>query len=348
MWRRVVFFAIAALVAPAGAWADEPPGDSPAVEAESRRGRADRARPRPGRPANGPDVAIELGEFWLGVECYPAPPPLVEQLDLSDGGGLVVENVVPESPAERAGLKRHDVIVSVGEGLVSGIPELVAAVNEAGEAELRLEVIRRGKRLDITATPAPRPRDDQHRTWDEPPRDEDLDRLWRWFGRIGPDEEWRRPFRLHFFHPGAILPPGAELHPPLPEDLSVTISKKGRQPAKIVVSRDDDEWELTEHDLEELPDDVRPHVDRMLGRVPAPGAANFRILPRSPGHAGESEPLDAEDRPAPKAEHMQRHMERQLDEMGQRLEEMRRSLDHWHRPRQSMPRVPDRPPREQP
>lgn len=340
MWKRLVVLAIAAALAASNARADEPPS----VEAESRRERADRARHRPGQPADGSDVAIQLGAFWLGVECYPAPPTLVEQLGLSDHGGLVVEHVVPDSPAERAGLKRHDVIVAVGEKPVFGIPELVAAINEAGEEELRLEVIRRGERRDVTATPAPRSSDDQHRVWDEPPDDEDLDRLWRWFGRIGPEQEWRRPFRLHFFHPGAILPPGAELHPPLPDNLSVTISKKGRQPVKIVVTRDDNEWELTEHDLEELPDDVRPHVERMLGRAPAGDAAGFRILPRSPGRLGEAEPKpespDAEGRPALEPEQMQRHMESQLDEMGRRMEEMRRSLDRWRRYRESTPQVP--------
>ncbi|MDY0167221.1 MAG: PDZ domain-containing protein [Thermoguttaceae bacterium] len=346
MWKRVVVVMLAAVFLGAGAGlAEEQATDAPKSDAEPRREREDRSRARPGRPDDAPEVVVELGEFWLGVECYPAPPPLAEQLGISDHGGLVVEQVVPESPAERAGLKRNDVIVRAGEEPVSRIPELVAAVNQAGEGELKLEVIRGGKRREITATPAPRPRMDRPGAFKEFPGDEDLDRLWQWFGRMGPGEEWRRPFRLHFFHPGAILPPGAELHPPLPENLSVTISKKGEEPTKIVVTRDDDVWELTEQELEDLPDDVRPHVERMLGRFPL-GAAGFRVLPRRSGQPVQPEPRpgppDTQDEPGPEADRMQQHMERQLDEMGQRLEEMRRSLDRWRGHRDSMPRKPER------
>jgi serine protease Do len=134
----------------------------------------------------------------------------------------------------------------------------------------------------------------------------------------------------------------------LPENLSITISKKGEEPTKIVVTRDDDVWELTEQDLRELPDEVRPHVERMLGRFPLGNAAGFRVLPRRPGQTAQPEtrpgPPDNQDEPVPEAD----RMERQLDEMGQRLEEMRRSLDRWRGYRESVPRKPERPRLERP
>ena len=268
-----------------------------------------------------------MGDFWLGVDCYPAPPPLADQLGLSDQGGLVIERVVPDSPAERAGLQRHDVIVRAGERAVADIPDLIAAVNDAGEEELKLEIVRGGQRQEVTATPARRPRDDRPHVWREPPRGEDWDRLWQWFGRMELDEPWRRPFRLHFFHPGAILPPGAELHPPLPADMTVTIRKHGEEPTEITVQRGDDTWEVTERELDQLPDDVRPHVERMLGRWPI--GEGVRVLSRRPVRPGEPAPDAPPVEPPPDAERFQRHLERQLDEVNRRLEEMRRSLDRW-------------------
>jgi len=65
---------------------------------------------------------------------------------------------------------------------------------------------------------------------------------------------------MHVF--GAGISP--HLH--LPSDLTVTITKEGDKPAQVTVQRKDEQWEVTEDELDELPADVRPHVERMLGR----------------------------------------------------------------------------------
>ncbi len=329
MWKQITVVMVIAVLTTAGAsWADEPSAEALHDDAEQR---AEQPQAQAAAPAENSDAPVELGDFWLGVECYPAPPPLADQLGLSEHGGLVVEQVLPGSPAEHAGLRRHDVIVRAGDAAVAQIPDLARAVSEAGEKELKLEVIRSGERRELTATPARRPPEEQPQTWTEPPGEDDLERLWTWFGRVGPNEEWRRPFRLHFFQPGAILPPGAKMHPPLPADMRVTIRKEGNEPAQVTVERGEDVWEVSEHDLAELPDDVRPHVERMLGRMPVAGLEGFRVLPRRPGPLDEPpprpEPPAARRPPGRDAERLQRHLENQMDEMNRRLEEMRRSLD---------------------
>ncbi|MDZ7618401.1 MAG: PDZ domain-containing protein, partial [Patescibacteria group bacterium] len=109
MWKRVWSGMLAAVLATAGnVWADVAASDAPQGEKPPRREQKDRPAAKPARPGQGP--AVELGEFWLGLECYPAPPPLVEQLDLSEDGGLLVGHVIAGSPAEAAGLKQHDVL----------------------------------------------------------------------------------------------------------------------------------------------------------------------------------------------------------------------------------------------
>jgi len=50
----------------------------------------------------------------------------------------------------------------------------------------------------------------------------------------------------------------------LPENISIQINKSGEEPAKIKVTRDGKSWEVTEKELGKLPEDIRPHIKRML------------------------------------------------------------------------------------
>src|SRR5436190_19941279 len=47
---------------------------------------------------------------YLGVVTNTAPAALATQFGLTEGFGLVVEEVVPDSPAQAAGLQRHDLL----------------------------------------------------------------------------------------------------------------------------------------------------------------------------------------------------------------------------------------------
>ncbi len=108
--------------------------------------------------AGQPEV-IELGEYWLGVECRPAGGPLSAQLGLPESQGLVVENVVPDSPAAKAGVQRYDVLLTAGDTPLEGIADLIEVVEATKQKELTVELIRRGQKQKITATPAKRPED---------------------------------------------------------------------------------------------------------------------------------------------------------------------------------------------
>ena len=51
-----------------------------------------------------------------------------------------------------------------------------------------------------------------------------------------------------------------------PKDLTVQINKQGTKPAEIHVKRGDKSWDVTEEKLDDLPEDIRGHVQQMLGR----------------------------------------------------------------------------------
>jgi hypothetical protein len=55
----------------------------------------------------------------------------------------------------------------------------------------------------------------------------------------------------------------------------MTITKTGKDPARILVKKGSEQWEVTEDELEKLPANVRPLVEEMLGR--RLGIEPFRI-----------------------------------------------------------------------
>jgi len=61
-------------------------------------------------------------QAWLGVVVVPVPPPVADQLNL-EGKGLMVADVAVDSPADRAGLRLHDVLIAADGEEVAGDPE---------------------------------------------------------------------------------------------------------------------------------------------------------------------------------------------------------------------------------
>ena len=86
-----------------------------------------------------------------GLVTSRASDVLREQLALDRGCGLVVEAVAPGTPAARAGLKRHDVLVSL-DGQLLLLPEQLAALLECSrsDAPLQFEVRRAGQTSTIS------------------------------------------------------------------------------------------------------------------------------------------------------------------------------------------------------
>lgn len=87
---------------------------------------------------------------YLGVVVQPLTEELAQSFGLERPHGALVSEVVKGSPAERAGLKRGDVILSFDGQQIdehNALPKLVAAAR-VGKAA-RLEVFRDGHKLDL-------------------------------------------------------------------------------------------------------------------------------------------------------------------------------------------------------
>jgi len=291
---------------------------------------------------------VKLGEYWLGVECYPVRDPLRAQLDLPEGQGLVVGHVVPESPAAKAGIKRHDVLLTAGKRPLAKVQDLVDAIEQSKEGKLPIELVRGGKRQKLTATPAKRPEDARPKGPIPWGKGGEWDEVQKWFERAVPGWDWaegkgpKRPWRFRFFHPGMILPPGAAVRPPLPGNMTVTITKHGDNPAKVVVKRDDQKWEVSEEELEKLPEDVRKHVELMLAPMLHGGWGDLRVFEPGPEWPHPPEFTPKHITPQPPEGRLEKRLERRIDELNERIEKLRESIEQLRaqRPRRKA-RKPD-------
>ena len=79
-------------------------------------------------------------------------------LQLPERDGALVQRVLPESPAEKAGLKRGDLVVSVAEQTVKTPAALLQQVERAEVGQpLALRVLRGQRELQLSIRPAALP-----------------------------------------------------------------------------------------------------------------------------------------------------------------------------------------------
>jgi serine protease Do len=101
----------------------------------------------------------QSNKYMIGVNCTRISEALRTQLDLETGTGLVVEGVVDDSPAGKAGLEQHDILMFADDTHLADTSDLVDAVQRAGKenSKLSLTVIRKGKEIGIDIAPIERP-----------------------------------------------------------------------------------------------------------------------------------------------------------------------------------------------
>ena len=87
---------------------------------------------------------------WLGVAIQKITPDLAQSLELDDGHGALVADVTSDGPADKAGIKRGDVIVKYDGKQVpesSALPAMVAA-SPVGKS-VPVEILRKGKTRSV-------------------------------------------------------------------------------------------------------------------------------------------------------------------------------------------------------
>lgn len=226
------------------------------------------------RPTAVKDVLFSVAgqthsDYWIGVSCHPADEVIRLHLQLENG--LVVDHVASDGPADKAGVKTYDILLAYGDQPLQTVNDLITAGERRHDQPTPLRLLRAGKeiKLDVTATKRP----DQRMKFffqgadvesqDLPGRARIvIERLGLGEGQLEKDHT----VRARVFGPGMVLPEFKAATLAMPADLKVQIQKQGDAPARIVVTQRDQQWEVTQEHLEKLPEDIRPHVQRMLGQ----------------------------------------------------------------------------------
>ena len=104
----------------------------------------------------------KVSHAMVGIGLRPLTPELAREFNRnSDRGfqlperqGVLITNVLPLSPAERAGLRAGDVILAADGARVTNPEELLKAVESAGVGgQLKLDIRRQGREQQVTVIP---------------------------------------------------------------------------------------------------------------------------------------------------------------------------------------------------
>jgi len=276
----------------------------------------------------------EQPAYWIGIRGRNVTEPVLRtQFQLAQDMGVVIEKVVKNSPAAKAGLRQHDIILRANGEPVLSMEDLSRLVGSDDAKPIELRLIRLGKEDTIVVVPEERP-----------PGMENSGGFGDGFGGgfgfgfgdgFGFDQDEADPLgAFRMFRGGLVVPPrgGAmAMNSKLPNGYIVTMSRENDQPVRITVKKGDQTWTIVGDDeeaLEQLPEDVRRHVQGLLagsvnmalGDDLQKQLRNFQLRAWPGGEFRLPQGLPFNDQQDPVLERLEQ-LERQLQELQQRLEE---------------------------
>jgi len=187
-------------------------------------------------------------QAWLGVTLAPVPKALAHQLGkpLSDGQGVLVEAVSPNSPAARAGIRPWDILLAVDGQKLYSAQQLAALVRGSKPgSKQRFELLRQGERqtIDVELGSSPTLSSNQPGWRAEPP-------LW----------PGHRPWRLlppEMAVPGIDRPGTVHL---MEQFEAISIRKLGEDHYRAEIEYLDDNGEKRKFSVEGSYDEVRQRI----------------------------------------------------------------------------------------
>ena len=99
---------------------------------------------------------------WLGIQIQDITQDVAEYYGLSERSGVLVYQVLPESPAQHAGLKEGDIVKTFDGKPVTSSHELVDVVGRAQVGQrIPVEILREGKPQALTVEVGQRPSEEE-------------------------------------------------------------------------------------------------------------------------------------------------------------------------------------------
>ncbi|MBM4182197.1 MAG: PDZ domain-containing protein [Betaproteobacteria bacterium] len=140
---------------PGGLFPNPPPMSFEEYLRQTQPAPATTATPPP--PASGP-MPVPAAQSWVGLQMQGLSPELAQSLGMpADTAGILVADVAPGSPAERAGLKPGDVILDVdGRGMAPH--QLADRVRQSPpDMLIRMRILRDGSKMFVVVRTAAKP-----------------------------------------------------------------------------------------------------------------------------------------------------------------------------------------------
>jgi serine protease Do len=99
----------------------------------------------------------------IGVGVQAITPLLSSALHLSRNSGVLITDVTPEGPADRAGLHVNDIILSIGEMAIDAVPAMLGASfrNPPGQT-MHMKLLREGREFEVDIMSVPEPHTIDH------------------------------------------------------------------------------------------------------------------------------------------------------------------------------------------
>jgi serine protease DegQ len=104
---------------------------------------------------------------WIGVEPQDITPELAESFGLQKASGTIIAGVLRGGPADKAGIKPGDILLSVGDKPVSDTVSMLNIVAQLTPGEkIALTVMRKANKTELSVVVGKRPRMKQQPTQD--------------------------------------------------------------------------------------------------------------------------------------------------------------------------------------
>ena len=232
-------------------------------------------------------------KIWLGIGLKGIEGDLATYLGSSEG--VFIESVLPDSPAAEAKLQEGDVVVAFQGQKVSGPVALVEALRAVKVVEseskdeakaaaypsVALTILRRGQEMKVELTPRPRPANLKVTPAAEGDDIAEVTNIFK-FGQPGQATlNLVKPFNKTVSNIVVVVKEDGK-------EFIARVERNGDEPAKIIVTEGKDERQLSEDQLDQLPEKVREAIKNAL-------KANGGQLQFKSGDANDAEDTKAKE-----------------------------------------------------
>lgn len=181
--------------------------DPPSAPREPLPREDNRPRPQfePQEPGRFPErKPREILTPFLGIISRPAAPEVRSQLKLGVGFGLVIAEVIPDSPAAAAGLRESDILVRFNDQRLVSSEQLQFLILDAGkDKDVSLTFYREGAQQSVTVKVAEKMMPERRPMANFQGGDQPRQPIYN-------DRQSERPMRDPSFQPGEPRPPGEQ------------------------------------------------------------------------------------------------------------------------------------------